>query len=108
MNTLRSPGGPGKVLVGLLLAALLGFAGCAYELVSGGRINQAEADQIEQQIQAIRALSFKTPVPTVVKTPDEVERMVVEDLKRDYSDEQLDADGRVGSMLGLYPPGSGP
>lgn len=105
MNTLRSPGGPGKVLGGLLLAALLGFAGCAYELVSGGRINQAEADQIEQQIQAIRALSFKTPVPTVVKTPDEVERMVVEDLKRDYSDEQLDADGRAGSMLGLYPPG---
>ncbi len=44
-------------------------------------------------------------MPLVVKTPDEVEKMVIEDLARDYSDEQLDADGKAGAMLALYPMG---
>ena len=41
----------------------------------------------------------------VLKTPNEVEQMVLADLHRDYSDEQLDADGKAGAMLGLFPPG---
>ena len=31
--------------------------------------------------------------------------MVIDDLKRDYTDEQLVADGKAGSMVGLYSPG---
>lgn len=91
------------------LALLLGFAlvlaGCAYALVSGGQLNQGKADQIEVGIQKIRQLSFKSNVPIVLKTPDQVEQMVIEDLKRDYTDEQLEADGEAGAMLGLYPVG---
>lgn len=87
----------------LLLACAL--AGCAYALVNGGQIDQGKAGQIEAGIQQIRQLSFKKDVPIVVKTPDEVEQMVIADIARDYTDEQLDADGKAGAMLGLYPMG---
>lgn len=80
-------------------------AGCAYTLIHGGEINQKKAARIEAGIQQIRQLGFRKSVPLVVKTPDDVERMVIEDLKRDYSDEELDADGKAGAMLGFYPPG---
>ncbi len=105
MSIRRTPGNPGRFIRPLLLAGLLGLAGCAYALVSGGRINQAQAGRIERHVQEVRALSFKKRVPMVVKTPDEVGRMVVEDLARDYTDEELEAGGQAGSMLGLYPPG---
>ena len=81
------------------------FAGCAYSLISGGQINETHASAVETGIQQIRQLSFRTHVPVVLKNPDEVEQMVLDDLKRDYTDDQLDADGKAGSMLGLFPPG---
>ena len=87
-----------------IFSALL-FAGCAYSLISGGQVNETHASAVETGIQQIRQLSFRTHVPVVLKNPDEVEQMVVEDLKRDYTDAQLEADGKAGSMLGLFPPG---
>ena len=88
-----------------IVCALI-FGGCAYSLISGGRVNETHADRVESGIQEIRQLSFTSHVPLVLKTPDDVEKMVLEDLKHDYTDEQLDADGKAGSMLGLYPPGT--
>jgi hypothetical protein len=96
---------PRRAPFAILLLLACAAAGCAYALVSNGRVNQGKADQIEAGIQQIRRLSFKSNVPIVLKTPDEVEQMVIEDLKRDYTDEQLDADGKAGAMLGLYPEG---
>ncbi|HYA36078.1 MAG TPA: hypothetical protein VEF03_10690, partial [Candidatus Binataceae bacterium] len=84
---------------------LVAVAGCAYMLVHGGRVDQSNADKIETRLQNIRELRFKSEVPIVVKTPSQVEEMVVADLARDYTDEQLDADGRAGAMVGLYPNG---
>ncbi len=88
-----------------ILSALL-FAGCAYSLINGGRVNEPHASKVEQGIQEIRELTFKSHVPIALKDPDQVEQMVLADLKRDYSDEQLEADGKAGSMLGLFPPGT--
>src|SRR5437660_1095320 len=81
------------------------LVGCTYSLISGGKVNETIASNIEQGIQGIRELGFKQHVPLVLKTPDEVEQMVIADLKRDYTDAQLDADGKAGAMLGLFPPG---
>jgi hypothetical protein len=89
----------------IAIVCFLVFAGCAYSLVSGGKVNETIASNIEQGIQGIRELGFKQHVPLVLKTPDEVEQMVIADLKRDYTDAQLDADGKAGAMLGLFPPG---
>ncbi len=90
-------------LVTLVLA--IAFAGCAYSIVSAGQINQAEVKQVKSEIQDIRQLSFKRPVPMVVRTPDEVRKILIAELKRDYTAEQLSADGAAGAMLGLYPRG---
>ncbi len=89
----------------VLLLLLLTCAGCAYALVNRGEVNRKKADQIVAGIQEIRQLSFNKSVPLVVKTPDEVEQMVIKDIERDYTDAQLDADGRAGAMLGFFPPG---
>lgn len=89
----------------IAISGALAFAGCAYSLISGGKVNETHAGNVEQGIQRIRQLSFKQHVPLVLKTPNEVEQMVLADLRRDYSDEQLDADGKAGAMLGLFPPG---
>ncbi len=92
----------------LRLAALvlaIAFAGCAYSIVSAGQINQAEVKQVKSEIQNIRQLSFKRPVPIVVRRPDDVRGILVAELKRDYTAEQLRADGAAGAMLGLYPRG---
>jgi hypothetical protein len=88
-----------------MLACAIAFSGCAYSLINGGKVNQTQAGNVEQGIQGIRELNFKSHVPLVLKTPDEVEQMVIADLKRDYTDQQIVADGKAGSMLGLFPPG---
>ncbi len=89
----------------IAISGALAFAGCAYSLINGGKVNQTQASNVEQGIQRVRQLTFKQHVPVVLKTPNEVEQMVLADLHRDYSDEQLDADGKAGAMLGLYPMG---
>ena len=96
---------PRRTIAAITISSALAFAGCAYSLISGGQVNQTHAANVEQGIQGIRELSFKSHVPVVLKTPDEVEQMVIADLQRDYTDAQLEADGRAGSMLGLFPPG---
>jgi hypothetical protein len=92
-------------LAPFLLACAVACAGCAYSLISGGKVNAPQASKVEQGVQRIRQLSFKQHVPVVLKTPNQVEQMVLADLHRDFSDAQLDADGKAGAMLGLYPPG---
>src|SRR5579862_7182405 len=94
-----------KSTAAIMIACAAALAGCAYSLISGGQVNEKIAGNVEQGIQTTRELSFRSHVPLVLKTPDEVEQMVIADLHRDYTDEQLDADGRAGSMLGLFPPG---
>ncbi len=85
----------------LLVAAML--AGCAYSLVSGGRVDAHKAEKIETGLQALRQLQFKQPVPIVVKTRNEAEAMIEADMMRDYTDSQLQVESIVGALLGLYP-----
>ncbi len=94
-----------RAIAAITISCAVAFAGCAYSLISGGKVNETHAGNVEQGIQRIRELSFKSHVPVVLKTPDEVEQMVIADLQRDYSDAELDADGKAGAMLGLFPPG---
>jgi hypothetical protein len=78
--------------------------GCAYSIVNGDRINSQQAEKVEAGIQSLRQLRFKQPVPIVVKTPDQAEAMMEADLMRDYTDNQLEADGAAGALTGLFPP----
>ena len=91
--------------IALAACIVLLFAGCAYSLLDGNTLNQAKVDQVEQGIQKIRQLNFVKPVPVVVRTRDEAEHQMEADLMRDYTDNQLHADGIAGALVGLYPPG---
>jgi hypothetical protein len=91
-------------LIGAVAAASL-FTGCAYNLVSGGRVDQEKSNKIETGIQDLRQLHFKKPVPLVVKSQDEAAAMMEADLMRDYTEQQLKADGIAGTLTGLYPTG---
>ncbi|MDO8431052.1 MAG: hypothetical protein Q7S58_01435 [Candidatus Binatus sp.] len=86
----------------LIVAAML-LAGCAYSLVSGDHVNSSQAEKIEAGLPTLRQLQFKQPVPLVVKTRDEAEAMIEADMMRDYTDSQLQVEGIVGALLGLYP-----
>ncbi len=87
------------------VAIALAFGGCAYNLVSGSRINQKRSAQIEAGIQDLRQLHFKQPVPLVVKSQDQAAAMMEADLMRDYTDHQLQVDSVAGALTGLYPTG---
>jgi len=86
-------------LISAVAAALLS-AGCAYNLVSGGHVNQKQSEKIEAGIQDIRQLHFKKPVPLVVKSQDEAAAMMEADLMRDYTDQQLKVDAGRGRAHG--------
>lgn len=99
----RPPRQPLRLIACVVATALL--AGCAYSVVSAGQINQAQVKKVRSQIQDIRHLAFTRLVPMVVRRPDEGRKILVAELKRDYTTEQLRADSEAGAMLGLYPRG---
>ena len=88
-----------------LLICLLAIGGCAYTIVHDGAVNQTRADQVEYGIARFRQLAFTKPVPLVVKSRDQVQQMLLAELKREHTDEELDLGGKTGAMTGVYPPG---
>jgi hypothetical protein len=94
-----------RLRIGLLLAASIALAACAYALVRDGAVDQTRAEAVEAGIQKMRALNFTAPVPIVVETRDEAQHDLEAELHREYSDEQIAADGQVGALIGLLPSG---
>jgi hypothetical protein len=88
-----------------LLICIAAIGGCAYAIVNGGGVNQTRADEVEQGIARFRELAFTRPVPLVVKNRDQVQQMLLAELKRDHSDEELELGGETGAMTGVYPEG---
>lgn len=91
--------------IALAVSLILLFAGCAYSLVNGNALNQPKVDKVEQGVQKIRQLNFVKPVPVVIKSRDQAEQQMEADMMRDYTDNQLRADGIAGALVGLYPSG---
>ena len=86
-----------------LLICLVAIGGCAYTIVHNGAVNQTRAEQIEQGIARFRELAFTAPVPLVVRNRDQVQQMLLAELKRDHTDEELELGGETGAMTGVYP-----
>src|SRR5579885_585302 len=80
----------------LALTATMGAADCAAQ-VAGAQFDNA-------RLERLRGLAFKRPVPVVALKAQEAQQIIEHDLKRDYSDERLRADGMAGSVLGLFLP----
>lgn len=89
-----------------LLFASLAVWGCASTLVAHkGAPNPTRVEQVETGIQKLRGLDFTAEVPLVVKTREQARRIMIKEIERDHSDEQLRVGGETGAMTGLYPPG---
>ncbi|HJU11835.1 MAG TPA: hypothetical protein VJ728_13210 [Candidatus Binataceae bacterium] len=84
----------------MVLAAL---AGCAYPLIHNGQIDQKQAAKIETSVARLRELGFTRQVPVVVNSPDQAQRVIIAQIARDHSDEELRIGGESGAMTGLYP-----
>ena len=86
------------------VVAALALAGCGYPLIHGGQVDQKQAASVESGVARIRQLDFTKKVPMVINTPDQAQRVMIAQIARDHSDEDLRIGGESGAMTGLYPP----
>jgi hypothetical protein len=89
----------------ILALVIMALGGCAYALVHDGGVDPGQADQVKASIQQLRGLDFKAPVPIVVKTRDQAQQVIIDEIARDHSDEDLRIGGLSGAMTGLFPAG---
>ena len=64
---------------------------------------QAMVDEVCRDVEELRGLKFKRPVPLKVATRDEVEKHVLGELQKQWPKAQMAADERTFKMLGLLP-----
>ncbi len=84
--------------------AALALTGCEYPLIHDGQIDQKQATSVEASVARLRELGFIRQVPVVVNTPDQAQQVIIAQIARDHSDEELRIGGESGAMTGLYPP----
>jgi hypothetical protein len=95
----------GRMRRGWLLVLAFAAIGCAYQIVRSGAVDNSKIAKIESGLEKIRQLTFAKPVPLVVESHAEAARDIQAQVTRDISDHDFEIDGRVGSLIGLYPPG---
>ncbi|MGH7915732.1 MAG: hypothetical protein ACREPW_13960 [Candidatus Binataceae bacterium] len=85
---------------------LLAFAGCAYAVVSGGKVNLERAERIYSDVQELRQLNFKTEVPLVLMDPGQANRVLEREVAGNHDKAQMQRAAAVGVLTGLYAPGT--
>ena len=85
---------------------LLTFAGCAYGVVSGGRVNLQRAERIYTDVQELRQLSFNAEVPLVLMDQGQANLVLERELTRHHDEADLRRSAEVGVLTGLYAPGT--
>ncbi|HVA40459.1 MAG TPA: hypothetical protein VNF49_07325 [Candidatus Binataceae bacterium] len=81
---------------------LLTFAGCAYAVVSGGKVNLQRTEQIYSDVQELRELNFKTEVPLAPMDRDQANLVLERELARHQDTARLRRAAEVGELTGLY------
>ena len=84
---------------------LLTFAGCAYGVMSGGRVNLHRAERIYSDVQELRQLSFNTEVPLVPMDQSQANLVLEREVTRHHDQADLRRSAEVGVLTGLYAPG---
>jgi hypothetical protein len=85
---------------------LLTFAGCAYGVVSSGRVNLKPAAQIYSDVQELRQLNFDTEVPLVLMDQGQANLVLEREVARHHDEADLQRSAEVGVLTGLYAPGT--
>ncbi len=89
---------------GWLLHSLL-VSACSYSIVRNGQIDESAATKIERGLESVRGLTFRTPVPMEVKSPDELRQYLEAEIARQYTPDEVRGLQRVYERLGLLAPG---
>ncbi len=66
---------------------------------------QAMADEVRRDVERLRELKFKRPVPLRMASREEVEKFVLSELDKQWTKDQFAADERTFKVLGLLPEG---
>lgn len=85
---------------------LLTFAGCAYVVGNGGRLNLQKSEQIYSDVQELRQLNFDSEVPMVLMDRDQANFLLKGEVEHRYEGAGLRRAAEVGEMTGLYAPGT--
>jgi hypothetical protein len=85
---------------------LLAFAGCAYGVVSGGRVNLRRAEQIYSDVQELRELNFNTEVPLMLMDRSQANLVLEREVTRHHDEADLQRSAEVGEVTGLYAAGT--
>ena len=85
---------------------MLTFAGCAYAVVSGGRVNLRRAGQIYSDVQELRQLHFKTEVPLVLMDRSQANSVMERDFSGHHDYAELQRSATAGELTGLYGAGT--
>jgi hypothetical protein len=99
------PGRPLRLHRSAALLALT-FAGCAYAVVSGGRVNLQRAGQIYTDVQELRQLNFKTDVPLVLMEQAQANFVMEREFAGHHDQAELQRAAEVGELTGLYAAGT--
>ena len=70
-----------------------------------GKLNAAQAADVERAIQEVRQLKLSHQVPVVTRDSEQAGKLLQAELESEYTPETIDTDGRAGALVGLYPPG---
>ena len=89
-------------ILALLISVL---CGCAYTVVHDGAVNHSKAQEIETGIERFRDLKFTSEVPLVVKTRDQAQAMMLKEILRDHTEDEMHIGSLSGAMTGVYPAG---
>ena len=91
--------------LGLLLAGLIGAAGCAYSLVSGGEVRPEPFHQIVERTVRARGIAPETEIRTRVIASRELPGLLAEALAAEWSGAEIHEYQEGLITLGLWPAG---
>jgi len=93
-----------RLAVSAIWAILL--AGCGYQLVRHGELNQPYFEAIKQRVSAERGLNWVEPVKVEIINRERVYALLEEELNKEYPPQKIEALQRAYVRIGLIDPGT--
>lgn len=82
------------------------LAGCSYQLVRHGQLNQPYFETIKARVSAERGLNWVEPVKVEIINRERVRALLEEEINKEYPPEKLEALERAYVRMGLIDPGT--
>lgn len=94
---------PVRSVIWLLLLVTVSASGCAYSIVDRGRLRQEPFDAVVRRTVAARGIEPRGPIDARVIRPEEVEALIRDAIRREWSDDQIERYEFAYETLGAWP-----